>query len=675
MNFLKKIIPSASCALKNELPDDDFLEIIRNTQGIFYNKNKAIFTLTESLPEIKFRQIIYWLRKDDYKKNFYSGIESILITLFEKIHQKDFFINWARESRSSRFAYLLPGADIFCGFDPSPAFWLEWEIFFTIIDPIKAQSNYFWCNPYSQHESIINKIIDSIVSKYMLEVGDEDSCSPIYERQSIYGEKNKEGTPEPKYEMLDELLVEAAKEINLIYREKYGMEGNFFADPFCQPFEQPCLGLWKIKKDMDDFTKAKTCEQIAAKFKKPSEEKKQNAAENNKESPTIESKAKKEVNIFPDKPQDEQIQIYPLCSYEEFKETKKLVRLLLKFLLERDIQNECVHWLYGFVIFHSWRKKTNRMVTDPAGTFDDYISLLNGFGEKEGLWEIKRKKKDKDAKHEKENLKFKNSGFSSNLFEAHNLYKKAIGIADPLKKKEELIIAWQKYPDSIDINLSLTDCWVRESFEGVNDKTTDEMLKFFGNKDYNYSEAYKVINKKRKEKGNMYYWNLPTVREVIREILEESEKFKKYVRILEYQRSKKGILSPDELEYEELRDLILLITEDKDAEPGDITFEQLIKNSTILSVINIVKSRVQKERFLKLEVAQKIIEPAVKTSLWVITAENRINFNKLTALNELKNWLISTLVQEIENQINDGSLPVEFGESRSKKRFEDEAID
>ena len=92
-------------------------------------------------------------------------------------------------------------------------------------------------------------------------------------------------------------------------------------------------------------------------------------------------------------------------------------------------------------------------------------------------------------------------------------------------------------------------------------------------------------------------------------------------------------------------------------------------------MINIVKSRVQKERFLKLEVAQKIIEPAVKTSLWLITAENRINFNKLTALNELKNWLISTLVQEIENQINDGSLPVEFGESRSKKRFEDEAID
>jgi len=142
MNFLKKTIFSASYPLKDKLPDDNFLEMIKDTQGIFYNKNKAIFTLTESLPEIKFRQIIYWLRKDDYKKNLCSGIESILIALFEKIHQKDFFINWARESKSSRFAYLLPGAGIFCGFDPSPAFWLEWEIFFTIIDPIKAQSNY-----------------------------------------------------------------------------------------------------------------------------------------------------------------------------------------------------------------------------------------------------------------------------------------------------------------------------------------------------------------------------------------------------------------------------------------------------------------------------------------------------------------------------------------------------
>jgi len=678
-----------------ELETKEILEKIKEIKGIFYDDKSGVLTVTEEMPEKKFRGILNWSRIHGYG-NFAGTLRS----LFKDTHYEYFFekTHWNPRPDSISPFFIIEGGNIFSGAYPCPKFWLEWRATFEVANEKEALKERFW-NDLFYYETLIESSISEAMSNYIFEVYEENRCSFIYEASAMY-EKERECLPNPFYLSLWQILGEAKESLNNNPKQRAainffiqrGFKIEYLSEKIFYPIQKPYLGLCEISKNVQEKASAGIYKPIIAKIEKTLEEtKKEEIGEEievkNEESLTTGSKVNKEINIFPEKPLGEQIEIYPLCSREKFKDIKTILHPLLKFLLERNVQSEYIHWVYGFVIFHSWRKGTERLVTNPAKTFDDYISLLNGFGGKEGLWEIERKGEGKDAKHEKENLEFKSLGFSSNLFEAHNLYKRAMEIVDPLKKKEGLTIAWQKYPDFIEVNSSLVDCWIREGFKGVDDKNINKMLKFFENKDYNYSQAYDVITQKRKEKRKeeekMSYWDLPSVREVIRELLEEREKFKKYLRILECQRGdKKKILSPDEIEYEELKDLILLIIkenkEDKDAEPDilqpqNITFGQLIKKPAISSVINIVKYKIKNERFLEHEheVVQKIIGPATEASLWLIIAENRINFNKLTALNELKNWLIKTLVQEINNQINEGSLPIEFDKPRPKKQFDE----
>jgi hypothetical protein len=618
----------------------------------------------------------------------YGEFGKALRRLFRGTHNESFLKETTPELLSCG-RLTIEGGNVFTGGHFLLPFWMEWECIINVKKDAKTKSwDMFFFNFL---EDTIESFIKSMMMKYIFEVYEENKCSFIYEVSAMF-KKEKESLPNPFYEDIGHILEEARQALNNnnIF-SSCGLKVKALCEETLQPiqklypFKKPfsSLGLGEIKKNVEGNETAEIYGPIFTKIRKALEGiKKEEIKVKNEETITTEGKGKKEINIFPEeKLLDDQIQIRPICSQEEFKKIKKSVRLLLIFLLERNVQSEYIHWVYGFVIFHSWRKETKRLVIDPAETFDDYVSLLNGFGGNEGLWEIERKGKGPNAKHEKENLEFKSLGFSSNLFEAHNLYKKAMEMVEPLKKKENLTIAWQKYPDFMEINSSLVDCWMRESFEGVDYKDINKMLKFFENKDYNYSQAYKAINQKRKEKGEILYWDLPTVRDVIRELLEEREKFKKYLRILENQRGdKKKVLSTDEMEYEELKDLILLITEenkeDKGTEPDilrfqNITFERLIKKPAISSVINIVKGRINKGHFLKHEVAQKIIGPAIEASLWVIIAENRINFNKLTALNDLKNLLIETLAQEIENQIKNRLLSIEFEEPRSRRQFDE----
>jgi len=376
---------------------------------------------------------------------------------------------------------------------------------------------------------------------------------------------------------------------------------------------------------------------------------------------SADSKKVKEINIFPERSK-EQIEIYPSFSCEKFKKliaTKKLLSSLIKFILENYAQHKRIHWLYGFIIFSSWRKGTTRGVDDPADTFNDYISLLNSFGDEEGFWRIERniEENNEAARHEKRYYEFKNRGFCSNIIAAYDIYEEAQRSDDCLERKNKLSTAWQKYPNLIEINKSLVDCWTRDGFEGVGDDDIKKMAKIFGDQARNYNLAYKAIVQKQKgntSNGNdskLFYWDLPSVKEVIRDLLKTLGEVKEYANVLERRIDKEGILSNDEVRYGQIKDLIFLIQGNELDEEADQSFHLLAKEDVILEIKNAAKRKIRNKHFSEFNSFKKDLENSEDRVLWEIITKPKIDFNQPATLDDLKNRLIAAMYHEFEELV------------------------
>lgn len=281
-----------SKSVETKLESNEISERIKDIKGIFYDDDSGVLTVTEEMPEKKFREILNWSRIHDY-----GNFAGALCNLFKDTHYEYFFekTHWgSRPDSISRF-FIIEGGNIFSGAYPCPEFWLEWKATFEVVNQKEALKERFW-NDLFYYEILIKSSISEAMSKYIFEVYEENRCSFIYEASAML-EKEKECLPNPFYVDLWQILAEAKEDLNnnefFIQR---GLKIEYLHEKIFYPIQKPYLGLCEISKNAQEKASAEIYGPIIAKIEKALEETKKEEIEvKNEESPTTGSKVKKEI--------------------------------------------------------------------------------------------------------------------------------------------------------------------------------------------------------------------------------------------------------------------------------------------------------------------------------------------------------------------------------------------
>ncbi len=499
-------------------------------------------------------------------------------------------------------AGTIEGRGVFQGFI-SPRFWLKWKILYHVRD--KKKTLMVESDKFLFIRSSIDSLIQSAFNNYIFEVGGADSSSLIYKAPPILNVS--QGFPfEPKYPTISEILREARDEIIApFFLDKYGIEFQAITPVEFGPIDKPSLGLWELEAKKEKNLK----EEIFKKVLLKTEESR---------IPTKESGVEflsKEMSIKPqkfqqllelDKLEKPRIDFYnseiPKIIPPEVeekviikkRESSPQIFSLLKCHLEHHYQQkEGIHWLHGFIIFPAWRKKEEKEKMDYLEAFSRSHSFLKRLGKNTKLWTIKERKAGQGDRYKKGHWTLENVDFNSNIFDAWERCKKAKELeknGNFSEVKQMLVEACNIYPDFLDGRLLLLEFYKKEEFKNAEDESIKQMLVFFEKKKNEYSIALNVIKNLRQTREDDYWKKLDDgAKETIREIEAAYKKFESIEIDLSKRCEDRKVFTPEEKEWERLKDLIIDAVDKKDEDK----FKELIAYPAIIEkVIKIVKYKI-----------------------------------------------------------------------------------
>ncbi len=267
-----------------KLETKEISERIKDVKGIFYDVGTGILKITEELTETQFREILYWSRRRGYVR-----FANELPPSFYVSHREYFFKKTHLGSALSSFCktFIIKGGDVFSGASSSPRFWLEWKIIFEVVNEKKASLGRFWHSlPY--YDPMFGSFIKKVISKYVFEICEKNSCSFIYEASAML-EKEKECLPKHFYEDIGQILEETKEGLNDKEFSRLGLRIAHLSEEIFYPLEKPSLGLCEVKKNVQK----RDNETINAKIKKTLE-----GTEKEKERSDIQGN---HIETFPDK--------------------------------------------------------------------------------------------------------------------------------------------------------------------------------------------------------------------------------------------------------------------------------------------------------------------------------------------------------------------------------------
>jgi len=426
------------------------------------------------------------------------------------------------------------------------------------------ESRLFLGFPLILHEEL-EIALQKEICNYVLEVG-KDISSFVYGAE-IY--KKERELSQPYYSDLPSFLADiGSKEIAPYFVKKFGMKIKYLIAEEYGPVDSPYLGLLEYTRSQREGLAKERSEIISAKLKRREIKKDE---ESEQIQPAYKSNQvfkweKIEVNFYSDR----KVKIIPE-SFEKFiknieigegklsESDKQRTLLLLKYFLEFFIEKQNFHWLYGFVIFPSWRE---RKIDDYLRALSKYICFLNKLGEKTGLWRIKRTKpRNRSLKgYWVLDLAETRTKFSSNILKAKGLYNTINKYNDFNRRLKILNEAINLYPDYLEVRLLLVQYWEEREFRNVSLKEVEEMRRFSVEKKKIYEKAYNSIIQSEDARS---YWHQGDTLETKHEIHKKFQKIEHASRVLENWCKKQKILSPKEEECERIKELIENVAKEK----------------------------------------------------------------------------------------------------------------
>lgn len=564
--------------------EDSFISLINvinsklNSPAIWYDKTEEVLTISEELPEKYIKELLYTAGAQ--RK---WSIRPTLAEVFSYSHirkrGKEILLKALKFNSWDAFSETLGGKCIFSGKNWQ-RFWVKWKSTYTISDTKKA--DWFLLFPFLLQNKL-EIIIRDEISNYVLEVG-EGISSFVYNPEIL---KNQ-GSSQPVCPDLPSLLGDVVlKKAALYFNEKFGIKIAYFIAEDYSQLDLPCLGLLEFTSNERKRISEREKEIILMELKEVEESKR------NSNQPPLSWQQQilkwREVGInFYD---DKDIEIAPE-SFKKFVENVEIGRnklsesdrwhvfLLLKYFLEFFVQEKDFHWLYGFIIFPSWRKKK---ISNYLGTLSKYISFLNRLGRKANLWTIEATKSQRGNRFTKGYwaLEGISSIFSSNILEAKEICE-SIDRYEKLDKKINLSKkAIRLYPDYLKAHLLLVEYWENSKFKNVNPEEIKEIQKFFVEKENVYRKAITTIFRLKKRRKELY-WSHKDTQEVIDRIQEQFQRIEHFVRILKNWRKEQKILSLEEEECERVLDLMEKI---RDENTADESYSLLLRESLIMEVV------------------------------------------------------------------------------------------
>ncbi|MFA5143752.1 MAG: hypothetical protein WC522_06265 [Candidatus Omnitrophota bacterium] len=572
--------------------EEEILEKMKELAGVHYletEENEKLLVLRpQKLSTREIEKIFYWTE-------FY-GRWDLTIRIF----------GFMKRCFPERGKFLekgtIEGKGVFRGFI-SPRFWLKWEALYHIIDKKKAIEVKF-SDELLFIRGGIDLLIQSSFSNYIFEIGETGSSSLIYEPP--LGLSTSQGiTFCPKYSAIFEILNEIRNEVIAPYfKNQYGVEFRTLIPVEFGPIDEPSLGLWESDTKEKNKLKEEIFKTILLKIKESQMPTKENSAELLNDEFSIKPQKSQQLLklVKLEKPRinfcnSEIPKIIPLEIEEKVitkkREASPQIFSLLKCHLEHHYQqNDDIHWLHGFIIFPAWRKKEEKEKMDYLEAFSRSHSFLKRLGKNTKLWTIKERKAGQGDRYKKGHWTLENVDFNSNIFDAWERYKKAKELEKNGKfseAKQMLVEACNIYPDFLDGHLLLLEFYKKEEFKNAEDESIKQMLIFFEKKKNEYSIALNVIKNLRQTREDDYWKKLDDgAKETIWGIEAAYKKFESIEIDLSKRCEDRKVFTPEEKEWERLKDLIIDVVDKKDEDK----FKELIAHSAIKKVIKIVKYKI-----------------------------------------------------------------------------------
>lgn len=587
--------------------DEKILEKIKKLKGIYYypytsaSKNRFFIGLRKGL-------YYCYPNTSESGKRLFIIPEKLSNKAIEKIfYWTQFYGNWSLAAYLFYFMQAcypekkklikkegnIRGRGVFCG-RISPRFWLRWEALYHILDKKKAYDG-----DLLSIRGLIDYYIQSQFGNYIFEVGERYSASLVYEFP--FNPNASEIYFKPKYSTIFEVLEEARNKINSYVKERFGIELRTLYHAEFGPIDKPNLGLWKLDKK-EEKLKEEIFKQVFLKTKESQIDSREDSIEFFNEEISIKPQKIPRSELI--KPEEIRIDFYnseiPTIippAIEEKVITKKReaspqIFSLLKCHLEHHYQQkEGIHWMHGFIIFPAWRKREEKM--DYLEAFSISHSFLKRLGKNTKLWTIKERKVGQGDRYKKGHWTLENISFYSNIFDAWERCKKAKELeknGNFSEAKQMLVESCNIYPDYLEGHLLLLGCYKKEEFKNLEDKEIKKMLKFFEKKKNEYDAALRVIKNLRQNREDNYWKKLDEdAKETIMEIEAAYKKFESIETDLSKRCEDRKVFTPEEKEWERLKDLIIDAVDKKDED----SFKELIVHPAIIKkVIKIVKYKI-----------------------------------------------------------------------------------
>ncbi len=619
--------------------DKEILEKIKELKGIYYTEtetDKLLFIRPQKLDNKEIEGIFYWTE-------FY-GRWDLTIRIF------GFLKRCSYERRKFLKKGTIEGRGVFHGFI-SPRFWLKWETLYHVIDKKKAIEAKF-SDELLFIRSGIDLFIQSSFSNYIFEIGKTGSSSLIYEPPSSLSVS--QGTPfYPKYSTIFEILEEIRNKIIAPYfNTTYGVELRTLVPVEFGPIDEPSLGLWESDKKEENKLKEELFNKVLLKTKESQIPPKENSAELLNEEISIKPQKSQQLLelVKLEKPKidfyDSEIPKIIPPEVEEKVITKKreaspqIFSLLRHYLEHHYQQKKGIHWMQGFVIFSAWRKKEKEEKIDYLQAFSRCHSFLKKLGNDTRLWRIEERKGGKGDRCKEGHWILKDVSFSSNIFDAQELYEKAKKLKEASNFSEArkmLIEACKTYPDCLEGNLLLLECCKEAEFKNVENEEIKKMLSFFEKKKTEYRDAYDAIADLRGRREEDY-WKDPEAEEIkkMRDKLESAET------ILSRWGEAHKIFTPEEEKWEKMKNLIRAVVDNENNDK----FDELATHDDIREVMKKVKYMILKEFY---DFEEEKIERRVLNCFYIeIRKISIVNFLTPKAFNA---YLRKTLYYAVRNEI------------------------
>jgi len=682
MKIFKKLLSQKALSrwwdIEIEFLDREFIRKIKELEKVDYDEKRKILKIDTKISEKETKELLFLIDL--------FGYEDLLYLLRE--YERHLSFKKGKKSLYQQKGYGLGGKGVFSGLF-SPRFWLEWEAMYYMADVEKAWLSRVIDAPIC-YQILINDKIKSGLLKYMLEVGEKNSASWIYNAGAMLNKEEKilpkplplilfkEQKMPPKSlplmilgdiltEIKDErlnqycIINEAGITIELLRVIAYG------------PIDEPYLGLWKIKKD---FVKKKTDEEIYKPIFSKIDKIRTALTKNDilvektdvqsQVQPQIVGNSKSKVSSRFNFYTSDRIVISPDDIREKTEETIKnsyyknkdyQIYALLKYWLEFCIDKQEIHWLYGFLAFPSWRK--GEEVKDYLETFGQCVTALKNLGKEMDLWAIAERTRQHGDKHRKGHWILQKVAFSSNILEAQKLYNEAKGSKDVLDKKIKLVKVLETYSDYLEAHILLAESWEIEKFKDVSLEEIKDMRSFFVEKADIYGktcDAFFQLRPKRKAD----YWHHNETSKLIDDLFGKFKRIEHFTIVLEKWFKEHKILSSQEEECERIKDLIENKNHDflLKGEPlikraiGNVLRRLGLEAISLNFEVDLIDSLERLYKMGNVDTEQTKVVSDIYNVFVELVREKQIDIKYLKAgdLENFKDYLTDTILKEIKKQ-------------------------